>query len=484
MPGLRSFSALVLGSALVLAQANADEYVVKLGPAANGVQTLISSFGQAGLHPLRELRNLPGTVVVEMPATTAQVLIAKGYKVERSPVRRLLSVPWSLDRENQRTLPLDGNDSHPYSGNGVEIFIVDTDILRNTDEFGNRLVGGTSYVSDGKGAFGACGDQATHATGVASVAAGNRYGVAPGASIFIMRIYDCQGVTSGAAIFGALDDIVTWRKANPTAAAVVNMSFGGPGRSQTEDELLAMLASLGLPLVAAAANDDADACGYGPAGSPSVIAVAASTEDDEKASFSNWGSCVALFAPGMNVPEELGPDDSQGWSGSGTSASAPAVSGEIALLYEQVPDLTLSEIRSVLLANADQDVLQGDLGVGSPNLLLYTDGVTEEVDRVIARWFPSQKRFTVQVTVSLNGNPTPFDHAFLFRGLPKDGHCQGSPFATVHLSGGFGIASVVGWNRAPATVCLETRAGTLYVRSVRTFPDGDRSRPSREREPS
>jgi hypothetical protein len=137
MPGLRSFSALVLGCALVLAaQASADEYVVKLSPAAKeygtATETLISSFGQAGLRPLRELRNLPGTVVVEMPPATAGVLSASGYQVERSPIRRLLSsVPWSLDRENQRTLPLDGDDSHPYSGKGVEVFIVDTDILRN-----------------------------------------------------------------------------------------------------------------------------------------------------------------------------------------------------------------------------------------------------------------------------------------------------------------------------------------------------------------
>jgi len=108
--------------------------------------------------------------------------------------------------------------------------------------------------------------------------------------------------------------------------------------------------------------------------------------------------------------------------------------------------------------------------VGSPNLFLYTGGVAEEVDSVIARWFPGQKRLTVQATVSLNGNPTPFDHAFLYRGLAKDGHCQGLPFATLHLNHGYGVANVTGLSRAPANVCLTTRAGTVYQHFVRTLP--------------
>ena len=453
----------------------AEEYVVKLNPPTMvyGAATdiLSSSFGRVGLRPLRELRNLPGTVVVEMPPETARLLSSTGYEVEAIPLRRAAdSVPWSLDRENQRTLPLDGDDSHPYSGQGVTIFVLDTGIIRNTVEFGDRLVGGTDYLPDAKGIYESCGITYTHATGVASNAAGSLFGVAPGASIYLMRIIRCDGSVWGPAEMSALDDLITWRKSNPTAHAVVNMSYAGNGHFTTEEALLKMLSDLSVPLVAAAANDDADTCAYGPAGYPNVIAVGATNINDEKAKFSNWGSCVALFAPGDSVPSDFGDGSKCCWFGFGTSFSSPAVAGEIALLYEQMPDLSLSEVRSVLLANADHGALKGDLGTGSPNLFLYTGGVEEEVTKLIPRWFPSEHRFTIQVGISLNGNGTPFDHALLFRGLAREGHCQGAPFATVHLNQGNGIASISGFSRAPANVCLTTRAGTVYQHFVRTLP--------------
>jgi subtilisin family serine protease len=360
--------ALLAGLALP-APMHSEEYVVKLShpPAVYGTATdiLSSSFGSLGLQPLRELRNLPGTVVVEMPPATAALLAERGYGVESFPVRRAAStVPWSLDRENQRTLPLDGDVAHPYSGQGVTIFVLDGGIIRNKAEFGDRLIGGTDYLPDAKGIYETCGETFTHATGVATNAAGALFGVAPGASIYLMRMINCGGFVWGPAEMSALDDLITWRKANPASHAIVNMSYAGNGHFATEEALLNKLTDLGMPLVAAAANDNADTCAYGPAGYPNVIAVGATNANDGKASFSNWGTCVALFAPGDDVPTDLGDGTSCCWFGFGTSFSSPAVAGEIALLYEQMPDLMLSEIRPLLLANADQGALQGDLGVG------------------------------------------------------------------------------------------------------------------------
>src|SRR5262249_47451325 len=119
-----------------------------------------------------------------------------------------------------------------------------------------RFLGGTNYVPDGKDIFATCGEAFTHATFVASAALGNSFGVAPGATFYLLRVIGCNNLVWGAGEFAALDDIITWRKKNPKVPAVVNMSFGGPGRVLAEEKLLQMLAKLGVILVDAAANDN------------------------------------------------------------------------------------------------------------------------------------------------------------------------------------------------------------------------------------
>ncbi|MEA2693556.1 MAG: serine protease [Acidobacteriota bacterium] len=452
--------------------AHAGEYVVRAGTNAvardsAGMTRLVTFFRPLGLIPRRELRNLPGTLVAEMPAETARLLALQGYDVQLLPTLHLAAdgAPWPLDRANQRTLPLDGNAARPYTGRGVRIFVLDSSLFPNLDEFGTRIAGGTDYLEDGLGVFNTCGADHTHATIVASAAAGKVYGVAPEASLFLMRISDCGGNIYGFAELAALDDILTWRQANPTVPAVVNMSYAGFGANPAEEALFQKLDALGVLLVDAAGNNGDDACRYSPASSPETVTVGISDIADQRAPRSGYGRCVDLFAPGKDVTTQGG---NQPIVASGSSLSAPFVAGTLALLLEQLPDLPPSQVRQLLLTNATKGIVGGDLGAGSPNLLLYDGPLHEDVSRFISRWFPGEHRFTTQIGVTLNGTPTPFPQVHLYRGPSKDGHCQGVPFATVELQAdGSAVSNIVGWKQAPAFLCVETQRKTVFDRFVR-----------------
>jgi subtilisin family serine protease len=464
----------LLALTLLPAVTHAGEYAVQAGTnaaagEASGLAKSLFPFRSLGLVPRRELRNLPGTLIAEMPAETARLLSLQGYDVQLLPTLHLAAdgVPWSLDRANQRALPLDGNAAHPYAGRGVRIFVLDSSIFPNLDEFGPRIVGGTDYLQDGVGIFNTCGASHTHATIVASAAAGKLYGVAPEASIFLLRISDCGGAIYGSAELAALDDIVTWKKANPTVPAVVNMSYIGFGANPPEEALFQKLDALGVLLVAAAGNNGDDACRYTPANSPETLTAGISDIADQRAPRSGYGRCVDLFAPGKDVPTQGG---NEAVVESGSSISAPFVAGTLALLFEQLPNLPASEIKKLLLINATKGAVGGDLGVGSPNLLLYAGPVHEDVTRFISRWFPDEHRFTTQIGVAINGTPTPFPEVHLYRGPQKDGHCQGVPFATVTLGAdGSAVSNIVGWKQAPAFICVETQRKTVFDRFVRTL---------------
>lgn len=468
---LSLFSVLLLGL-LLPKLTSADPYVIRIGKveAKASFESLLAPYRTLGLVSLGELRNLPGTLMVEMPPSTARVMEAQGFEVESFPERDLLQeeppVPWTLDRDNQRRLPLDSNTLRPYTGKGVRIFILDTEMFRNPDEFGDRLVDAVDYGHDGKGPFADCGTNGSHATGVASMAAGNVYGVAPGAEISPRRIYDChEQFFGGLEYYKALDDIATWKKAHPGKPAIVNMSFRGPGWRPTEHKLLQVLAGLGVILVDGAGNENFDACSGAPAGYPETITASASTKEDRKASWAARGTCVDVFAPGEDVPLRGG-GSTQEWSGSGTSFSSPATAGEIALLLEQISDLTSAEVRKLLLAHATAGALQGDLGTGSPNRLLYTGPVKEEVTSLSFRWNASKRQFTVQVAISLNGKPSPLGRVLLYRGGALNGRCQGKPLATIQIPNGSGTANVIGIKQPPGAVCLQTRSGSVYDRAV------------------
>ncbi|OLB81470.1 MAG: hypothetical protein AUI14_03280 [Actinobacteria bacterium 13_2_20CM_2_71_6] len=183
-----------------------------------------------------------------------------------------------------------------------------------------------------------------------------------------VRVLDCSGSGSYSQIIAGID----WVTANAVKPAVANLSLGGPADRALDDAVRASIAS-GVTYVVAAANDNTDACTISPADTAEAITVAASDSNDQRASFSDWGSCVDLFAPGVNIESAYGTGDTTVAWMSGTSMATPHVSGAAALILAEHPDNTPAQVTQVLLDNATTGRV-GQAGAGTPNRLLYVTG--------------------------------------------------------------------------------------------------------------
>lgn len=271
--------------------------------------------------------------------------------------------PWGLDRIDQVTLPLNQSfDDRDESGTATYAYVVDTGIDGSNVDFEGRVSGGFTAVLDGRGA----GDCNGHGTHVAGTIAGRTYGVAKKATLVPVRVLDCAGSGTYSSVISGLD----WIAANHPAGtpAVVNMSLGGPA-SSTLDGAIRNLISKGITVVVAAGNSAADACNYSPARVLEAITVAATTVSDSRASYSNFGSCVDIFAPGSEIVSTwLGSSTTN--TISGTSMATPHVAGTLTRFLTQNPTLTPGQAANSLLTSATTGaVLSG--GINSPNKLLY-----------------------------------------------------------------------------------------------------------------
>jgi subtilisin family serine protease len=273
---------------------------------------------------------------------------------------------WGLDRVDQHALPLDRSFSAGSTGNGVNIYIIDTGILVTHAEFGGRATAAFTSIEDGNGAI----DCHGHGTHVAGTAAGRTVGVATGARLYGVRVLSCTGGGTLSSVVAGLD----WVALNRVLPAVANMSLGG-GKSYTMNAAIANLVARGVTVVAAAGNASQDACYYSPASEPTALTVAATDSTDNQASYSNHGSCVDLFAPGSNIYSAVASNDSAYSSLNGTSMASPHVAGAAALYLELNPAASPAEVAEAISASATPRVLSG-LGRGTPNLLLFTAGFT------------------------------------------------------------------------------------------------------------
>jgi subtilisin family serine protease len=269
---------------------------------------------------------------------------------------------WGLDRIDQRDLPLSGTYTYTPTGAGVRAYIIDTGILTSHTQFGGRASVGVDEVGDGHNGI----DCHGHGTHVSGTVGGSTYGVAKSVTLIAVRVLDCTGSGTNSGVIAGMD----WVTSNRVLPAVANMSLGG-GFSQAVNDAVTRLTNAGVSLSVAAGNENQDACNTSPASAPSAITVGATTSTDARASYSNYGSCLDVFAPGDNITSAWYTSTTATNTISGTSMASPHVTGVAALYLQGNPSASAATVASAITSTATPGKVTS-AGTGSPNLLLYS----------------------------------------------------------------------------------------------------------------
>ncbi len=288
--------------------------------------------------------------------------------VERDGIMQATVESWGLDRIDQRNLPLDGSFTPGGDGSSVQAWILDTGIdYGRIDQFDIRFdkskdwdfVDNDNDASDCHG----------HGTHVAGTVGSKDYGVANGVTIIGIRVLNCQGSGSYSGVIAGIDYVA----ANATRPAVANMSLSGSTSSSVNLAIKNAVNDDHVVFAVAAGNDNISACNRSPASAPEAITVGSTTSSDSRSSFSNYGTCVDLFAPGSGITSTVKGSGTGTWSG--TSMAAPHVAGVAALYLQDNPGWSATQVWSAMQGDATSGVVSNP-GSGSPNLLLYwgTDG--------------------------------------------------------------------------------------------------------------
>ncbi len=283
-----------------------------------------------------------------------------------------VSPVWGLDRIDQTSLPL--NQSYIYAdsaGQGSHVYIIDTGLRASHSEVVTRAGSGRNFAPNSGGflLFGGStnptdtSDCNGHGTHVAATAVGTQYGVAKKATVYPVRVLGCNGSGSNSGVIAGVD----WIAANHVKPAVANMSLGGANSTALDTAVNNAIAA-GVTFVAAAGNDNGNACNGSPNRVPNALTVASTDIQDRRSSFSNYGSCVDLFAPGTNIMSASHNSDTATATFSGTSMAAPHVAGAAALYLAGNPSATPAQVAQALLVSTSNNVISNVSG--SPNKLL------------------------------------------------------------------------------------------------------------------
>ena len=314
---------------------------------------------------LEGIRRNPNVDYIEQDATV---------ELRQSSVQN--GATWGLDRIDQADRPLDTQYHFSQSGAGVHAFIIDTGLRADHVEFAGRVLPGYGAVADGQGTN----DCNGHGTHVAGTVGGSTWGVAKQVRLVPVRVLDCAGSGSFSGVIAGID----WAASSTLRPAVANLSLGG-GFSNSLNQAVAGAVAKGVVTVVAAGNENVDACTRSPASEPSAITVGATTSADQRASYSNFGTCVDLFAPGSSITSAWNSSSSATNTLSGTSMASPHVAGAAALVLQSSPSATPAAVAEAVRSQATSNRLSS-LGSGSPNLLLYSliNGVPTPTTQVVA----------------------------------------------------------------------------------------------------
>jgi len=273
---------------------------------------------------------------------------------------------WGLDRIDQRDRPVDRLYTYFASGAGVHAYVIDTGILATHQEFTGRVGNGFAAIADGRGTQ----DCNGHGTHVSGTLGGTVFGVAKRVTLHPVRVLDCNGGGTTSGVIQGVD----WVTQNHVAPAVANMSLGG-GISTALDEAVRNSIASGVVYAVAAGNENANACNGSPSRVGQALTVGASTNVDARASFSNFGACVDLFAPGQTITSAWLTSNTATRVLSGTSMASPHVAGAAALVLETNRTATAVVVAQTIVNNASLNKL-ANIGAGSPNRLLFTLAAT------------------------------------------------------------------------------------------------------------
>ncbi|EPM0156852.1 S8 family peptidase, partial [Acinetobacter baumannii] len=306
------------------------------------------------------LPDTAGAAFIEAMKKNPHVLSVESDTIVNIDATTQSNPDWGLDRIDQKALPLNSTYSYLQTGSGTTAYIVDTGILSSHQEFSGRVLSGYTAISDGNGTT----DCNGHGTHVAGTVGGTTYGVAKNVNLVPIRILGCDGSGASSNVIAGLD----WILKNGKKPAVVNMSLGG-ATSSSLDSAVENLYNNGYVMVVAAGNSNTDACTSSPARVSKAITVAATDNTDTRASYSNYGSCVDIFAPGSQINSSWIGNNTATKILNGTSMATPHVAGVVAEMLQSTPTASPQTISTNLLNQASSNVVKNPSG--SPNRLLY-----------------------------------------------------------------------------------------------------------------
>ncbi|MGI8627233.1 MAG: S8 family serine peptidase [Geodermatophilaceae bacterium] len=356
------------------ANAIADQYIVVMRPgaraAANRVAAVLEARNNGGQIRSEYAAALQGFAATLSPR--ALDLLRRNPNVASIEADQTISLSatqspatWGLDRVDQRALPLSNSYTYNFTGSGVTAYVIDTGIRFSHTEFGGRAVSGYDAIDGGS-----ADDCNGHGTHVAGTVGGTTYGVAKAVRVVGVRVLNCQGSGSNSQVIAGID----WATSNHTSGqpAVANMSLGG-GVSTALDTAVRNSIADGITYALAAGNDNANACNGSPSRVAEALTVGSTTNTDARSSFSNYGTCLDIFAPGSSITSAWYTSNTATNTISGTSMATPHVAGAAALFLQQNPSAAPQAVRDGLVNSATTGVVTNP-GTGSPNRLLYTLG--------------------------------------------------------------------------------------------------------------